>query len=332
MLQHSDGFDSHLTGAATLSDGDPGWLAQAGVTITATGGKFGGKSLQRAAAVAGYARFENPGAEKAFAAYVKFGTFGGAAQADVLRMGPAGQRLLTVDNTGVIRVYDGGGTARITTAAGAYVASAYPWIEVDFRTSEINLFVNGLPLGSYTGAYTSIGSTFEWLGAAPANTPATDLDDAIAWDASGSYFNGMPVTPRRIFLQRPSADGDVIQWTPTSGTNWQAVDDTDWSGGVGVTAEVGALKDVYQLTDLGATPASIDAVVVKTKVQNTGDNPAQLQHVVRNTDGTESVSGLQAVPTVAPAVLKSVFYRDPAGQLWTTTLVNALQAGQISSN
>lgn len=332
MLQHSDGFDSHLTGAATLSDGDPGWTAQAGVTIAATAGKFGLKSLQRAAAVAGYARFSNPGTQRGFAAYVRFGTWGGAATADVLRMAPAGTPLVTISNTGVITVRDGGNTARITTAAGVYVPANYPWIEVDYLTGSIQLSVGGLTVGSFTGAYTAIGNDFEWLGAAPANTPVTDLDDAIAWNDSGTFFNTFPVTPRRIYLQRPTADGAAVQWTPTSGTNWEAVDDTDWTGGVGVFAEASGLKDLYELSDLSALPSAISAVVVKTKVQNTGDAPASLAHVLRDASGLEVNSAYQVVPTVAPAVLRSTFYRDPGGVAFTASGVNAMQAGQLSSN
>lgn len=331
MLQHSDGFDSHLTGAATLSDGDPGWTAQAGVVVQATDGKFGGKSLRRAAAVAGYARFSNPGTQKGFAAYVRFGTWGGAATADVLRMAPVGTALVTVSNTGVIVVRDGSNTARITTAAGVYVPANYPWVEVNYLTGSIQLYIDGLPVGSYTGAYTAVGTAFEWLGAAPANTPVTDLDDAIAWDDGGSYFNTFGLTPRRIFLQRPDADGATIQWTPNSGSNWAAVDDTDWSGGVGVFAESAGLKDLYALTDLPLIPGSINAVTVKTRVQNTGANPAQLQHVVRGSDGAEATSALQPVPVTA-AVLRSTFYRDASGVPWTGAYVNALQVGQISSN
>lgn len=331
MLQHSDGFDSHLTGAATLSDGDAGWTAQSGVTIDANDGKFSGKSLQRAAAVAGYARFANSGTQKGFGAYVKFGTFGGSAEADVLRMGPAGQRLVTVNQAGDVKVYDGAGNLRITASA-AYSAAVYPWIEVNFLTGSIVLLVAGAVVGSYVGSYTAIGSSFEWLGAAPANTPVTDLDDAISWDDGGSYFNGFPLGPRRIQLLRPTADGATVQWTPASGANWAAVDDTDWSGGVGVTAETAGLKDLYALSDLSGLPAAVNAVVVKTKVQNTGDNPAQLSHTIRGSDGTEANSTLQAVPTSAAAVLKSVFYRDAAGAAWTATTVNGLQAGQTSSN
>lgn len=331
MLQLLDGFDTHLTGAATLSDGDPQWLAQSGVTIDANDGKFGGKSLQRAAAVAGYARFNNTGTERGFGAYVKFGTFGGAAEADVLRMAPAGQRLVTVNQAGDVKVYDGGGNLRITASA-AYSAAAYPWIEVHYLSGSIVLLINGASGGTFTGAYTSIGTAFEWLGAAPANTPVTDLDDVVSWDEQGSFVNGFPLGPRRIYALNPTADGATVQWTPASGANHAAVTDTDWSGGVGVTAETAGLKDLYALADLPNSPATINAVVVKTKVQNTGDNPAQLAHTIRGSDGTEASSSLQTVPTSAPAVLKSVFYRDPANAPWTATTVNGLQAGQTSSN
>lgn len=329
MLLHSDGFDSHLTGSATLSDGDAGWTAQSGVTIQATAGKFGGKSLRRAAATTGYAAFVNAGVEKCFAGYFLLGAFGGAATTDLLRMA-AGQVLLRTNQDGDLLVYDGGGTLRITAAAAR--PAAYAWIEVHYRTGVISLYVNGLPLTGYTGAYTSIGSTFHLLGAAAANVPATDVDDFITWDTDGSYFNGYPLGPRRIHLHRPDGAGASTQWTPASGTNWAAVDDTDWSGGVGVTAQVAALKDLYSLSDLPNAPAVINAVVVKTRQENTGDNPAKLQHVLRGADTAEVQGPLQDVSNTGLKPLKSTFYRDPNGAAWTPSVLNSLQAGFTSSN
>lgn len=328
-LIHSDGFDSHGA-AGALVDGDPKWVSQSGLTVTAAIGKFAGNGLRRVAATLGYAGFVNGGTQKGFAFYAKpVAAFGGAAEASLLETAAAG-KLVTVDNTGIIKVYDGGGNLRITSAAAALPALANYWIEADYLTGQINLLVNGVLAGSYTGAYTSAGTTFRLGGAAPANTPQFDFDDFMTWDDSGSYFNTFGLTPRRIQLVRPNAAGDFTQWTPASGTNWAAVDDTDWSGGVGVSATAAGLKDTYGMTDLAVSPASINAVVVRSKVQNTGDNPATLQHVLRGADGSETLSTAQAVPTVAASVLTSTFYRDPNGAPWVPSTVNAVQAGTIS--
>lgn len=330
MLQLADGFDSHATGTPTLADGDAGWGAQSGMSIVAAAGKFAGKALRRAAATAGTLAFSNPGAQKGFAGYFKLGTFGGSATAQLLRMS-GGQVLLATNQVRDFLVYDGGNNLRITAAA-ARTAGAFDWIEVDFLADGIYLYVNGLPAGSYVGAYTAVGDTFALGGLAPTNTPQTDFDDFITWDADGSYFNSFPVGPRRIHLLRPDGAGNSTQWTPNAGANWEAADADDWAGGDGVAAEAAGLKDLYSMSDLANLPASVDAVVVKTRVQNTGDNPAQLLHTLRSADGTEANSSLLPVPTAAPGVLKSVFYRDPNGAPWTAATVNGLQAGQTSSN
>lgn len=331
MLLHSDGFDSHATGAATLADGDPAWGAQTGVSITAASGKFSGKSLRLAAAAAGGIAFSAPGVNVGIGAYFNVAT--SSNPLTLIRDLGNSQNLLVRSADGTLTVRDGAGTVRVTSDPAASADGSYNWVEVHWKSDGVYLYVDGLIVDSYLGAYTSPDfSDLRLLDSAGTGIGQVDVDDLVVWDDQGSYMNSFPLGPRRIQLHRPTAAGASTQWTPASGANWQAVDDTDWSGGVGVTAETASLKDLYELSDLTVNPATINAVVVRTKVQNTGDNPAQLQHVLRGSDGSEVNGTLQAVPTLAPTVLKSAFYRDTNGAPWTPATVNALQAGQVSSN
>lgn len=328
MLQHSDGFDSHATGSPTLSDGNPGWTGQTGVTVQAADGKFSGKSLRAPAGVTSYAQFTLP-TNGAVAFYARVATLGGSWVFPLLRSAAAVNHL-TVDQLGVLRVYDGAGTLRITSAAGVLPQTEYHWVEVSWRSDGIYLSVDSMPIGSYIGVYTAPATALRILNGG-SGLPAVDLDDLLVWDNSGTFFNVYALTPRRIQLQRPTANGDVVQWSPNGATNWQSVDDTDWTGGAGVQSTAGAQKDLYQLSALATTPATVDAVVVRTKVENTGDNPASLQHVLRNSSDSEIASEAQAVP-FSTTVLQSVFYRDPALVPWTGDSITGLQAGQASVN
>lgn len=329
MLQHSDGFDSHATGATTLSTGDAGWTGQAGVTIVAAQGPFSGNVLRRAAATLGWASFSIPGAQKRVAAWFRTGGFGGAAETSLLETG-AGVRLLTLDNLGYLRAYDGAGTLRATSAGAAMAPATWTWVEIDFEPTGIFVWVGAQFIMSYVGAYTAPSAALRILGAAPANTPITDVDDLIAWDETGSFFTTTVLSPRRIQLARPSAAGAYSQWTPTSGANWQAADAATWAGGVGNTATAAGQADAYEFTDLAALPGVVDAVVVKSRVVNNGAGAASIAHLAREAGGIESLATAQTVP-VSVGVVRSTLYRDPLGVAWTGATINAAQFGQKSS-
>lgn len=323
-LLHSDGFDSHATGAAVLADGNPTFGAQVGVSIDATAGRFGGKALTLAANTTGSVALAIP-APTSNASIAGWFKVGALAAADLLFDTSA---KLSVDATGALIVRDGAGTIRITTAAGVVTADAYQWIEVSYRSSGINLYVNGVPTGTpYVGAYTApVWASLKVLNSTGTN-PAMTADDVIVWDSSTSFFNSFGLAPRRIQLLRPNAAGASSAWVPASGSNWAAVDDTDWSGGVGVSATNIGQKDRYQFTDLAATPGAVDAVTVRAKAVSTGSDPATLQ-LVNAQGGTEATSPAATVPTSA-AVMQASFYRDANNVAWTEATVNSAEFGQI---
>lgn len=326
MLIHSDGFDSHETGAATLADGDARWGAQSGVEIDATGGRFGGKSLHLDSATAGYLTFDGDTADNpAIAAYFKVGTISN----DLPLVWADSQNLVLLKVDRSIEVRDGGGVLRTTAPAGSLPVDTYAWIEVSYRAGGVYINVNGASVGTpHVGAYTAVDlAAARLINSAGTGIGAVDVDDFIVWDDSGSYFNSFGLAPRRIQLMRPNANGTPVDWTPNGPTNYQSVDATDWDGGAGVTASANGTKDRYAFTDLTATPGSVDAVVVKTRVQNTGGSPATLTHVSGN--GLAEASGsAQAVPELAPGTLRTAFYRDPSGAAWTPSTVNANEFGQ----
>lgn len=327
MLIHSDGFDSHATGAATLADGDALWGAQVGVSINATGGRFGGKSLRLVATTAGYLTFNaSAGTNVAFAGWFKVGTISN----DLPLIWSNSQNLVLLKVDRSVQVRDGGGTQRTVAPAGSVPVDTFVWLEVSYRPGGININVNGFPVGTaYVGAYTAISlAAPRLLNSAGTGIGQVDVDDFIVWDDSGSFFNVYDLAPRRIQLMRPNADGTPVDWVPNGTTNWESVDAADWAGGAGVVATVNGTKDRYGFTSLAANPGSIDAVVVKTRVQNVGGDPATLAHVSATPGGTEVASTPQAVAEVAPSTIKSAFYRDPVGSAWTPSTVNAAEFGQ----
>ena len=327
MLIHSDGFDSHETGAATLADGDSKWGAQSGVSINATGGRFAGKSLRLASSTSGYLSFDASSAagNVAFAGYFKVGTISN----DLPLLWSDSQDLILLKVDRSIEVRDGSGTLRTSAPAASLPVDTYAWVEVSYRSGGININVGGAAVGTpYVGAYTAIDlADLRLLNSVGTGIGQVDVDDFLVWDDSGSYFNAFNLAPRRIQLLRPNAPGTDSDWTPGGPTNWESVDSADWGGGAGVTATVNGTKDRYGFSNLTVNPGSIDAVVVKTKVQNIGGTPATLSHV-SGVGATEVSSTPQSIPDVAPGVLSAAFYRDPSGVTWTPSTVNANEFGQ----
>lgn len=321
MLLHSDGFDSHAA-AGTLSAGDPGWGAQTGVVVTAAAGRFSGNALRLPANTSGGAALVvAPTGRLAVAGWFKATTLASA----VLLRDTAGP-LLSLAADGSLVVRDGAGTIRITSAAALVSAASFAWVEVSYRTGQINLTVAGVPAGVYTGAYTDPDEASLQVLASGGTNPELFLDDLIVWDDAGSFFNTFAVAPRRIQLLRPTADGTPVQWTPNGATNWQSADAADWAGGAGNVATANGQKDRYGFSDLAAAPGSIDAVTVKTRVENTGTDPATLAHVVGQ-GVAETASTPQSIAGT-PGVLRSNFYRDTAAAVWTASTVNAAEFGQ----
>lgn len=327
MLLHSDGFDSHGAGAVTLEDGDPGWTSSANVFIEAGEGKFGSNALKAYNGDAAQAAFP-------FSATGAMGAYFRVVDAvDVVLLYDVTHSVALVTRlaNGTVVVRDGGGNVRITSAAGAMALDTYAWVEVNYRPDGVWLAIDALPIAPYTGAYTAPGTAARLF----SGSPAADrlVDDLVVWDDQGSFFNTYALGPRRIQLLRPTSDGDVVEWEPAPGNdNWEAVDSADWTGGAGVTSVVGGQKDLYRFEPLAVNPGTINAVVVKTQVQNTGETAAAIQHVVRGTDTLEAGAPAQVVPTVAPGVLRSTFYRDQNNLSWTASAVNSVQAGQVSTN
>lgn len=317
MLLHSDGFDSHATGSATLSAGDPNWAAQSGVTIQAADGRFGGKSLRLPSGTAGYADFVVVGTYLAFAGW--FNVRGLASAATLLSdsTGP----LVQVQTGGSVVVKDGAGTTRATAAAGTIVAGTYAWVEVSYRNGSIVLNKAGLPVASYTGSYTAPNYSDLTLLGNSSRASAIDVDDFIVWDDQGSYFNTFGLRPRRIQLVNPTADGPTTDWTPLGASNWGSVSANSWAGADGVEATLSGQTDLYDFGDLPVAPGAVDAVTVKVRGVNNGSDPATLALLSGNGSVT-STGAAQTLPT-SDATLRETFYRDPNGAAWSKSTVGS---------
>lgn len=241
----------------------------------------------------------------------------------------------SANGNGTYRVFRGSytGTVLGTTSApcvevGAHKNVQLRWLidgsagEFEIRrenasgVQEVVLFLTGINTGST--AWNRVGF---W--------PGTNEKFSHIWvnDRSGSrntYF--YPATVR-VVTTRPDANGTVA-WTPSSGSNFQAVDDTTPNADTDyVAAGVAGLRDRYSLTPI----SDFDRVYA-----------VQLNHIARKVSsafsptlsgiavqgGGDYLGAAQAVP-LPYTDLRTIWDENPStGDEWTTAEINAGEFGQ----
>jgi len=145
-------------------------------------------------------------------------------------------------------------------------------------------------------------------------------------DGSGAVNNDFLGDTKSETL-RPTGAGTATGWTPSTGSNWQNVDDTapNDDADYNSTSTAGA-TDTFALGDLATTPAAIYGVqaCVEIRKDDAGSRSAAL---VLRSGGTAYVGATQSVLD-AYTVLREIWEADPAtGLPWTAAAVNNLEVG-----
>lgn len=136
----------------------------------------------------------------------------------------------------------------------------------------------------------------------------------------------------RVASLFPSAAGDSTGWTPSVGANYTTVDEnpanlTDYVSAVATTP---GTRDLYQLGDLTGTISAVYGVRVGLYVMKSDAGNALVKPVLKETGGTVTAQAAQAVSFVANPIYGPMLPTKPSAPTtaWTTTDINALQAGQ----
>ncbi|CAJ3066137.1 Uncharacterised protein [Burkholderia pseudomallei] len=344
-----DGFDSY-TAAAEFTDK---WnLTNNGPTLVTNGGKFGGGCMECSSyytwcgaetpifenvnianqlyfgfwmkatglpASDGSASYGNsglglPNSNNGSFSLVTAGTVvPGAVQ--LLKLGTS-----TVLATGTVNVHDGN----------------WHWIEIAVLLSSTSsgwgkVYVDGVQQINYSGAtmngaYTLNGNiTLSFM----QNTnggPQWYYDDFIAWDNTGTSMNTFPLGPQRISTLVPNADGDTLQFAPsTAGTHYTCING-DYTATSYVSDSGTGNTDLYRFPSLAYNPANISAVVAQYWGQNPGTGTANLIAKLK-TSGTLVSGSTFGLSNGANHLYTNPFYTDASGAAWTATSVNAMQVG-----
>jgi hypothetical protein len=127
-----------------------------------------------------------------------------------------------------------------------------------------------------------------------------------------------------IAILRPTGAGALTEWTPSAGTNWEAV---AAAGGAWVLASAAGTRDRYALADL---PADATGVASVTAYASAGGDNLGLAYTMRLTirlSGVESSGTAFLPPDGGYATFSHAFATAPGALAWTVARVNALELG-----
>ena len=199
------------------------------------------------------------------------------------------------------------------------VANAGGTIEVRINGSSV-LSVTGDTQQSATaqwdtfriGSYSNVGES-----------STLDFDDLYVADTSGAMtFLG----PMRVVATRPDGDGTTTQFTPSAGSNWQNVDDSNQDGDSTYNSEAtpGEL-DLYTFGALGVT-GTVKAVQTNLCVRSAGGGAETIAPMFRI--GGVNYTGTTVGLSTSYGYSLQVYETSPAtGLAWTVSEIDGAEAG-----
>lgn len=132
----------------------------------------------------------------------------------------------------------------------------------------------------------------------------------------------------RIQVIQPTGAGNSTQWDPSTGSNWDCVDEIPASETDYVYTNTADEVDLYTFSNLSGNIESIKCVQVQALAKKEGlPTPQSLQLAVRS-GGTNYFSGSKALPSTIPKAVCHLWETDPnSGSAWTESGVNNAEFG-----
>jgi hypothetical protein len=226
-----------------------------------------------------------------------------------------------------------GGVALATSATGLVTLNTWNYFEFTTTISDTvgvaSVKLNGVEVVTFTGdtknAGTSTNIDVVLFKSGTSGNPYF-WDDLYILNDLGSAPNNAPLGDVRVYNSVPTGAGNSTQLTPSTGSNWDAVDELPPSATDYVQGSVIGNKDLYQLADLPAGIATIFGIQTTVMAKKTDAGARLLKHVVRS-GGTDYADTAVALST-SDTTTTSVRQVDPAtSAAWTLANVNAAEIG-----
>lgn len=341
------------------------WDAAVGVTISSTTVRSGGFAGRVSSLISGTnqrfrCQFKAAGNNGPFyfRFYFRAATFPSAenrifALSSSATTGTGVAALITVDNSGALRLYDNIGS--IGSASSALSTGTWYRIEVLFdRTASagsqvLRALIDGVQFAGATNRTLGNSILDAYYGGNLNSEAQTTgdwfFDDIAINDSAGSNQNGFPGSGKVIHL-KPNAAGDAnsfavqVGGTAGSANNYTRVnevppDDATSYNGSAVLAQ----EDLFNVTDSGIGAQDIvNMVAVGVRFADLvgADATAAFKVEIIKTSGGTKIQSSALVPNsttwksnaaATPLIFPIITYADPDGDSWEKTTLDSMQIG-----
>lgn len=220
-----------------------------------------------------------------------------------------------------------------SVATGICLATHSAWrvieIHVKIHSSNglIHFRVNGLDDAIFAGNTASVSSSVTRFYSGTTGW-GYHMDDLIINDTTGPINNSW-MGGSRIVAIRPIGPGSLTQWTPSTGANWQCVDEKPISATDYVSSNIAGSIDLYDLASLPAGVCSLDSILgvkVFNSMSRSGVTTSYVQNALR-TNSVNSFSSSFAVPLIDTLENTILDLNPITGLTWTYSDINALEVG-----
>jgi len=244
------------------------------------------------------------------------------------------QFALRQTSAGELAVYRG--TTLITGGTSGVVLATNTWYYIEVKvtlgnTGSYEVRLNGINILSdgsedTTATANNYAQTIRLWGAFNSD-PDTQFafDDMYICDSSGSVNNDF-LGPRKVVTLFPNGAGDSTQLTPSSGSNYQAVDDRPHdSDGTYVESATGGHQDLYHFEN--GNFLTINGVQISAICKETDASPFDIK-LVSKTGSTVSGGSNIAVGNPSYTTRSRIMEANPdTTAAWTDSDVDSAQFG-----
>lgn len=247
-------------------------------------------------------------------------------------------------SAGKLQIYGSGGTTQIGSD-GATTLAADTWYKISLKigtgsaSSPYEVYINGVSEFSGTYSATTInGNSRFYIGCyTDRNSQNLDMffDDLVASD---SGFPGGDVTKEiSVVAIHPTANGSAMTWSSGTGaSDYQEVDEVEYddtkyvmtpSNGTNPNVALFAMQNCADVS-ISGTILGIKAVVVSR--ENASNSSA---HLIRVKSGATNSDSSALNGSTAIVGQQRFLELDPnTSTAWTTTTIDALEAGMVENN
>lgn len=244
------------------------------------------------------------------------------------------QLALETDSLGHIRILRGGTT--LETSAQTYIQGVWYYLElkatIDNSSGSYEFRVNGDTWFSDSGIDTQVSAnayvTQVRIGSSSSfNYPV--FDDIYILDTSGSMNNDF-LGDVKVETLYPDGAGNETDWTPSTGSNYQNVDETNPDNDTTynyVGSGTLPANDLYTLGNLVTGVGEIYGIQLNSYVRKDDAGSVNLAHILRTGGTTYSGLGVNSVADTYS------FYTDLKEEnpnttaQWTVAEINSLETG-----